>query len=134
MRRLILFVLLMFPIFSFSETKDTVRFSIYTESTMDKLKKSLETGDFFNMSSKLQSFVILIAPSKEKKGLERYLLPKEAIIDLLNKVVSNVKGIAKIYEKDKDFLVAIESEDFETPLLIAFGVDDSGLVFKVLIQ
>lgn len=130
---LIILALALTPIAARSEVKDTTRFQLKIELSIgERLVQSLATGDFTVLRPKLHHHVILITDIDDT--LTRYVVPADEMIDLLTGVVSRISGQAEIYQRPDDYLVVIKSEELEKPMLLAFGVDESGMIYKILIE
>lgn len=130
---LIILALALTPIAAKSETKDTTRLQLRLELSIgERLVQSLSTGDFTVLRPKLCHHVILITNIEDT--LTRYVVPADEMIDILTGVISRISGQAEIYQRPDDYLVVIKSEGLEQPMLLAFGIDEDGMIYKILIE
>lgn len=130
---LIILALALAPMVAKSGTEDTTKFQLRVDMSVgERLIQALGTGDFTVLKPKLHHHVILITNIEDT--LTRYVVPAGEMVDMLTGVMSKISGEAEIYKRTGDYLVVIKSQDLEKPMMLAFGLDESGMIYKILIE
>lgn len=130
---LLILMLILAPLAAVSETKDTTRFQMRIElSISDCIVQALGTGDFTVLSPKIHQQVMMIVNANDT--LSRFMVTRYDVVDILNSTLAGISGQGKVFKRGPDYIVIIESPEYDKPILMAFGVDEGGMIYKLLLE